>query len=182
MQIISSLLNLQSRYIKHEQYKEMFKDCENRIRSMALLHEKLYQSKDLENINAHEYITTIVHGLARSYGGQYIVWTVKVDDISMGIDTAVPCGLIISELVSNALKYAFPHKKGEITVKFNAVNGNINLVIADNGVGIPDTIDFRTTETLGLRLVTILVEDQLDGHINLVKDKGTEFYITFKNR
>ena len=181
MQIISSLLNLQSRYINHEKYKEMFKDCENRIRSMALLHEKLYQSKDLENINAHEYITNIVNGLAHSYGGQHIVWNVKVDNISIGINTAVPCGLIISELVSNALKYAFPDKKGEITVRFNAVNNSINLVIADDGVGIPDTINFRTTETLGLRLVTILAEDQLNGEITLVKNKGTEFCITFQN-
>ncbi|MGD2250139.1 MAG: histidine kinase dimerization/phosphoacceptor domain -containing protein [Candidatus Methanofastidiosia archaeon] len=180
MQIISSLLSLQSNYITDEKYKEMLKESQNRIKSMALIHEKLYQSKDLENINFKEYITTMVNELARSYKGQGIALTVDVDNISFGVDIAVPCGLIINELVSNALKHAFPDKKGEIKVGLHTGDGVIKLQIADNGVGIPEDMNFRTTETLGLRLVTILAEDQLKGEIRLNRDKGTEFCIVFR--
>jgi two-component sensor histidine kinase len=96
------------------------------------------------------------------------------------VDIAVPCGLIINELVSNALKHAFPDKKGEIKVGLHTGDGVIKLQIADNGVGIPEDMNFRTTETLGLRLVTILAEDQLKGEIRLNRDKGTEFCIVFR--
>ncbi len=181
MQIISSLLSLQSRYIEDDKYKEMFKESRNRIRSMALIHEKLYQSQNLENINVCEYITDLVEGLVRSYSDQDITLRIEADDIYLGVDSTVPCGLIINELVSNALKHAFPDKKGEIRVGFHENEGVITLKIADNGIGIPDTIDFKNTETLGLRLVTILTEDQLEGEINLTRGKGTEFCITFKN-
>ena len=182
MQIISSLLSLQSRYITDDEYGEMFTESRNRIKSMALIHEKLYQSQDLENINVCEYITDLVNGLVRSYSDQDITVRVEADDIYLGVNTAVPCGLIINELVSNALKHAFPDKKGEIRVDLHENNGVITLVIADNGIGIPDTIDFKNTETLGLRLVTILTEDQLEGEINLIRGKGTEFCITFRNK
>lgn len=180
MQIISSLLSLQARYITDEKYKEMFKESQNRIKSMASIHEKLYESGDLESINFREYITDMVNRLARSYD-QDIVLRIDVDDMFLGVDTAVPCGLVINELVTNALKHAFPRKKGEVKVGLYAGDGTIELVVADDGVGIPDNVDFRNTETLGLRLVTILAEDQLNGEIRLTRDKGTEFCITFKN-
>ncbi|MBU7010559.1 MAG: PAS domain S-box protein [Theionarchaea archaeon] len=180
MQIMSSLLSLQSEYITDEQYKEMFKDSQNRIKSMALVHEKLYQSKTLEHINVREYIADMVNRLVRSYP-QDITVTMEVDDVSIGVDTAVPCGLIINELVTNALKHAFSGEKGEIIVGFHKSDGEIELQVADNGVGIPDTIDFRTTETLGLQLVTILAEDQLDGTVQLTRNKGTAFCINFKS-
>ncbi|KYK36056.1 MAG: PAS domain S-box protein [Theionarchaea archaeon] len=180
MQIISSLLSLQARYITDEKYKEMFEESQNRIRSMASIHEKLYQSGDLESINFREYIIEMVNRLVRSYG-QDIVLRIDVDDIVLGVDTAVPCGLVFNELVTNALKHAFPRRKGEVKVGLHAGEGTIELVVADDGVGIPDDVDFRNTETLGLRLVTILAEDQLNGEIRLTRDKGTKFCITFKN-
>ena len=181
MQVISSLLSLQSRYIAEKKYKEMFRETRNRIKSMALIHEKLYQSRTLENINFREYITDMVHGLVLSYSDQGIALEIEADDISLGVDTAVPCGLIINELVTNALKHAFPERRGKITVGLYG-DGTIELVVKDDGVGIPDSIDFRNTKTLGLRLVTILAEDQLSGEITLIRDKGAEFHIIFESK
>jgi PAS domain S-box-containing protein len=179
MQIISSLLNLQSTYFNDEQDKEMIKKSQTRIKSMALVHEKLYQSKDVERLNAKEYITEVVSGLVQAYSVSSIAVKTEVEPIFLKIDTAIPCGLIINELVSNSLNHAFPDKKGEITVTLHAVDDTISLTVGDNGVGIPDTIDFRTAQTLGLRLVTILAEDQLNGTINVSRNKGTEFCIIF---
>lgn len=182
MQIVSSLLSLQSRYMENESYKQMFKESQNRIKSMALIHEKLYKSKTLETVNFREYITDLVQGLVQSYKGHNITVTIEVDDILLDVNTAVPCGLIINELVSNALKHAFPGREGEIKVGLHASNGTIELVVADNGVGIPEGVDMKATETLGLRLVTILAEDQLNGKIKLTQDGGTEFCITFQSK
>ena len=182
MQIISSLLRLQSQYIADKEYREMFRESQNRIRSMALIHEKLYQSETLENINFRNYITDMVRGLVLSYSDQDIALEIEADNLLLGVDTAVPCGLIINELITNALKHAFPDKRGKIGVGFHGSDGTIELVVKDDGVGIPDSIDFRNVKTLGLRLVTILAEDQLDGEITLMRDKGTEFHITFESK
>ncbi len=179
LQIISSLLKLQSRYIRDEQYTEMLRDSQNRIRSMALIHEKLYHSENLLNIDFEPYIRSLTDELIRSYGAAKVAVNIEVDTISVSVDTAIPCGLIINELVSNSLKHAFPDGKGEIAVTLHAIDGTIELTVSDTGVGIPDTVDFRTTETLGLRLVTILAEDQLNGDIILKREAGTEFCITF---
>ncbi|MGD2249369.1 MAG: histidine kinase N-terminal 7TM domain-containing protein [Candidatus Methanofastidiosia archaeon] len=183
LQIISSLLNLQSRYMKDTQYANMLKESQDRIKSMALIHETLYQSKDLANINFEGYIHALVRDLARSYGvlEDEISINIKVDDVSLAVDTAIPVGLIINELVSNSLKHAFPHRKGEIIIGLRSVNGDIELEVSDNGVGMPGNIDFRNTKTLGLHLVTILAEDQLDGDITLDRNNGTKFYIRFKH-
>ncbi|MBU7044938.1 MAG: PAS domain S-box protein, partial [Theionarchaea archaeon] len=183
LQVISSLLSLQSAYINDSQLKEMLKEIKNRIRSMALIHEKLYQSEALAKTNFEEYIRSLAHGLVCSYAISTgaVTLTVDVGDVSLSINTAIPCGLIINELVSNSLKHAFPDGKGEIRIALYPVNDSIELVISDNGVGIPEDIDFKTTETLGLRLVTILVEDQLNGEISLIRNKGTEFRIRFGN-
>ena len=182
LQIVSSLLNLQSQYIKDKKYAEMLRESQNRIKSMALIHERLYQSENLAKINLNEYIKTLVHTLIRSYkvSTERIRLQIDVEDVSFGIDAAIPCGLIINELVSNSLKHAFPDRKGEIAVTLHSVDGTIELTVSDNGVGIPEDIDFKNTETLGLRLVTILAEDQLNGKVNLIKSKGTTFHITFK--
>ncbi|MGD2248817.1 MAG: PAS domain S-box protein [Candidatus Methanofastidiosia archaeon] len=183
MQIISSLLNLQSRQIKDKRLLEIFKDSQTRIQSMALVHDELYQSKDFANINFSRYIRTLASDVFQTFDmGARITLTVKAEDISLGVDTAIPCGLIINELISNSLKHAFPDKKGEITVKFRTTNDDIELIVSDNGVGIPDTIDFRTTTSLGLHLVTIVAEGQLGGTITLDRSKGTEFRITFKRK
>ncbi len=183
LQIISSLLKLQSKNIKDELVLEIFKESQNRVRSMALIHEKLYQSKDLANINFKGYVWDLVADLFRSYGANAgkIALQMDVEDIPLGVEVAIPCGLIINELVSNALKYAFPEgKEGQISITFRSLDeGKINLTIGDNGVGIPEDLDIKTTETLGLHLVNILAEDQLQGQIKLDRTKGTEFQIEF---
>jgi PAS domain S-box-containing protein len=183
LQIISSLLNLQSHSIKDKSYADMFKESQDRIRSMALIHEKLYQSKNLARIQFDEYTDTLVHELIRFQGVNTQKIEVKIDvgDISLDIDTAIPCGLIINELVSNALKHAFPdNRSGEITIRVHSVDDKYELAVTDNGVGIPENIDIEDTSSLGLRLVTILAEDQLDGDFSLHRDEGTTVRITFK--
>lgn len=182
IQVISSLLNLQARYIEDETYVQMLKESQNRIRSMALIHEKLYQSENLADVDFNEYITDLVYSVFRSYGVNThdIALTIKVEDVSLSIDTAIPCGLIINELVSNCLKHAFPDEKGEITITLRPVNGDIELMVSDNGRGIPEDVDMRTTQSLGLHLVTILAEDQLNGKIDMDRNGGTTVRITFK--
>ncbi len=186
MQIISSLLSLQSRHIKDEQVIEMLKECKNRIQSMALVHENLYRSKDFTGINLSEHINSLAKGLYQSYNAdsRNIEMKIKSEDVSLSIDLAIPCGLAVNELVSNSLKHAFPSTwkgKGKIEISLHATEDKeIELVIRDNGVGIPRNIDFRKTESLGLQLVSILVEDQLKGKVSLDRGKGTRFKIKFK--
>ncbi len=184
LQIISSLLKLQARHTKDIESTIMFKDSQDRITSMALIHEQLYQSKDLSNIDFGAYIRQLADSLLRSFGQESRRITVDIDsdNIFLGIDTAVPCGLIINELVSNSLKYAFSeHEKGVISIINRLVNKNkIEMVIKDNGSGIPEDLDFRNTETFGLQLITDLVEHQLAGEIEINQDKGTAFRIRFK--
>ena len=181
LQVISSLLRLQSEHIKNEKEKELFKDSQNRIRSMSLIHEKLYQSKTLADIDVKEYVTDLVYGLFQSYNAPgTITLTVKVKDVFLSIDEAITCGLIINELVSNSLKHAFPgSRKGEIKTILRPANGDIELIVSDDGIGIPDDIDIRNTSSLGLHLVTILAEEQLNGKITSSKDNGTSISITF---
>jgi PAS domain S-box-containing protein len=183
MQIISSMLRLQAEPVKEKNYLTILSDSQNRIRAMSLIHEKLYQSKDLAHINFSEYASDLTEELMRSYGdGSSIVMKTESKNIMLGIDTAIPCGLIINELVSNSLKYAFPRgRRGEISVALARINEDeLELTVSDNGIGLPENIDFRNTESLGLRLVTILAENQLRGKIELKRIEGTEFRIRFK--
>jgi len=182
MQLISSLLRLQSRYIKDKKYIEMLKESQNRIRSMAFIHEKLYQSKDLANIDFNGYIKSLTDDLFRSYGANgKIALKTDIEGVSLGVDTAIPCGLIINELVSNSLKHAFPEdREGEIKIALRRTDRNeVELVVSDDGIGIPEDLDFRNTESLGLQLVTSLAESQLQGKTELNRAKGTEFRIRF---
>lgn len=184
LQVVSSLLSLQSTYIKDDQYKSMLKESQNRIKAMGLIHEKLYRSEILASIDFKAYIKMLVDELIRSYGvdTHQITVMIEVEDVFLDVDTAIPCGLIINELVSNSLKHAFPDgRKGEITLSLHSHNGNVILIVNDDGVGIPDSVDLTTTETLGLRLVSILVEGQLEGEITLTKREGTAFRITFRS-
>jgi PAS domain S-box-containing protein len=185
LQIISSLLNLQSGYIQDKQAGEMFKESRNRVKSMALVHEKLYQSKDLARIDFAEYVRHLTAHLLRSYGvnSHAIALKVNAEKVLLDIDTAIPCGLIINELVSNALKHAFPPgSEGEIRVDLHAEadnpdgRGRLSLVVSDNGAGLPSQLDFRHTESLGLQLVSTLA-DQLEGTIELDRQEGTTFKI-----
>lgn len=184
MQIISSLLNLQSGYTRDDRLFEAFRDCQNRIKSMALVHEKLYQSKDLASIDFKEYIHSLASSLFQSsrIDAGKVALKIDVGDVSLGSDHAVPCGLIINELVSNSLKHAFPGaRKGEITIRLHPLDKNeIELLVSDDGVGIPESIDFKATRSLGLRLVTILAEEQLNGKIMVEREGGTAVHVTFK--
>ena len=182
LQVISSLLNLQSRYIEDQSVLELFQESQNRVRSMALIHEKLYRSQDLARINFAEYIRNLATHLVRSYRANSGPVSLKVDanDVSLSIDAAVPCGLIINELVSNSLKYAFKDgREGEIRIELRSDRDRqVTLIVADNGVGFPKDLDFRYTESLGMQLVNTLT-NQLDGTVELHSNGGTEFKITF---
>jgi PAS domain S-box-containing protein len=183
LQVISSLLRLQSQYAQDKGDVEIFKESQNRIKSMALVHEKLYQSKDLANINFHEYVSLLANGLFRSYGvnTDKIALKTDIEDIMLGVDVAIPCALIINELVSNSLKYAFPgNKEGEIKITLRTLDESaMDLTVADNGIGMPADINFRSSESLGLKLVTILT-NQIEGELEMDRSEGTRFRIKFK--
>jgi len=182
LQVISSLLNLQSGYIEDPQAAEVFRDSQNRIRSMALVHEKLYQSQDLTRVDLAEYIRNLVTYLFRAYSASAtgVTLDIQADDVFLTIDTAMPCGLILNELISNTLKHAFPDgQAGEIRVELHAnCDHQVTLSVADTGIGLPKDLDLNTTTSLGLQLVHTLV-DQLNGHIELNSSRGTEFNIAF---
>ncbi|WP_244603599.1 histidine kinase dimerization/phosphoacceptor domain -containing protein [Methanococcoides sp. AM1] len=182
LQVISTLLYLESDKFKDKKVKEAFRDSQDRVRTMALVHEKLYQSEDMESIDFADYTKNLINYLSQSYvvGDRDIKIDLKVEDIFLNMDTAVPLGIIINELVSNSLKYAFKDKgeKGIISVDIKHSGDDFTLTVCDNGCGIPEDIDFRDTESLGLQLVTNLVE-QIDGTITLDKETGTKFTIIF---
>jgi len=186
MQIISSLLGLASETIKDKKYVDMFRESQNRINSMSLIHEKLYRSRDHAKIELKDYIRDLAHALFQSRGVKKgtILLNLNIENVPLGIDLSIPLGLIINELITNSLKYAFPEdRKGEIKVSFHLIDENtFELIVSDNGVGIPYDMDFRKTESLGLRLVTLLAENQLKGNIDLDRSKGTEFNIKFRGR
>jgi len=189
MQIISSLLNLQSQHLKaDEQFAvSILKESQNRVKSMAMIHENLYQSKDFTHIKFEDYITRLVYELFYSYSGDAdkIRLVVDVDDVNLNMETAVPCGLIVSELFTNSVKYAFPEgREGEIRVSLKQEPGKDDdrefiLTVSDDGVGFPPDLDYRNTETLGLELVNSLT-CQIDGNISLDLTQGTKFTVKFK--
>ncbi|MGC8713060.1 MAG: GAF domain-containing protein [Leptodesmis sp.] len=188
LQIISSLLRMQSRQAGGEEAIAIqFQEAQNRVQSMALIHEHLYQANDLSQIDFGGYLHTLVNHLFRSYGvGEHITLAIATNGLTLTLNTAIPCGLIINELVSNSLKYAFPNgRPGHISLSLQQeqsdhpdVVGQITLVVADNGIGIPDAVDFQTTSSLGLRIVRNLV-DQMKGKIVLNRDSGSLFQISF---
>ncbi|MUH00862.1 PAS domain S-box protein [Scytonema sp. UIC 10036] len=182
LQVISSLLNLQSEYIKDKDDLEIFQQSQMRIESMALIHQKLYQSQDLARIDFGEYIRDLVASLFSSYevNTNVISLTVNVERVLLSLDAAIPCGLIITELVSNSLKYAFPKgRTGEISIQLQAENNILNLRVCDNGVGLPAEVDLKNTTSLGLQLVDALT-NQLSGDIKINYTNGVEVKITFQ--
>jgi two-component sensor histidine kinase len=188
MQVITSLLNLQSNQIDDPRYVALFNDSRNRIISMALVHEKLYRSKNLSNIDFKDYITSLANGLFSFYGknAKNVSLSVNAGGIILGIDTAIPCGLIINELLSNCLKYAFPEgRSGSIfidlkkTTAGDTSDSRYELTVSDNGIGLPEDIDIKSTKSLGLQLVTNLTMHQLRGSIELRRSGGTCYFIRF---
>lgn len=183
MQIISSLLNLQTMYVEGDEVAlDVLKESQNRVTSMSMIHEKLYQSSDFMHVDIGEYIDKLVTDLLYSYAtpqGQ-VVPVVDYDEIELNIETSIPCGLIISELVSNSLKYAFPEgKTGKIMVSLHNHDDGYLLIVSDDGVGLPENLEYTKTDSLGLELVNNLV-DQIDGTIELDNRSGTKFLIKFK--
>ncbi|WP_052309950.1 histidine kinase N-terminal 7TM domain-containing protein [Methanocella arvoryzae] len=180
LQIISSLLSLQAGTSSKES-AAAFTESQNRIRSMALIHEKLYQSSNLSRIDFGGYVSGLMSHLVKSYApGPGISVDIDIEDIALDIDLAIPCGLIINELASNSLKYAFKDgRQGNILIRMEKTGSLYTLTVGDDGVGLPRILDFRDSPSLGLQLVNTLV-DQLEGTIELGQDTGTTFKITFK--
>ena len=186
LQVISSLLRLQADAAGEYPHTDLFRESRNRIQSMALIHEALYRSGRLSQVDFAEYLRRVLDRLWRSYGvdRKEIVLTIDVEAVSLDLEEAIPCGLIINELISNSLKYAFPSGgKGEIRVHLHSVDEDeLLLIVGDNGVGLPADIDFKNTDTLGLHLVTILIEDQLHGRIDLDREGGAAYRMWFKKK
>ena len=180
--IISSLLNLQSGYIKDEVSKNIFKESQNRAKSMALIHERLYRSTDLKRINFGDYIRTLSNELYNTYiiDISLIKLNVNVEDIMLDIDTSIPLGLIVNELITNSLKHAFPQgKHGEIDINFHLTDDKYLLEVRDDGIGFPKNINYKNVDSLGLRLVASLTE-QIEGEIVFSNISGTSFKIIFR--
>ena len=181
LQIIASLLSLQSDQLKDPADLALFEDTQHRVKSMALIHESLYRTGDLAHFNFAQYVDGLCTDLLRSYtdGTSQIRLHTELAELTFDVDTAVPCGLILNELLTNALKYAFPEgQPGEIFIGLQAEPGHVTLKVHDTGIGFPADLDFRHTESLGLQLVSMLTE-QLGGTVRLSRDCGTTFTITF---
>lgn len=184
LMIISSLLNLQSHYIKDKEALDVFRESQNRAKSMALIHERLYQSTDLKNIDFGDYIRSLTTDLYHTMVSDPVRVKLDLDleDVKIDINTVVPMGLIVNELVTNSMKYAFPtDESGYIKVELHRENENILLSVSDNGVGFPENIDYENTSSLGLQLVNNLIK-QIDGELELDKRQGTTFTIRFKEQ
>jgi two-component sensor histidine kinase len=176
---ISGILALQSERIKDNESKDAFITSMNRINAMTKIHTRLYQSEDYALIHFKGYMEELLGELSRSYGFPHENLIIDIQDISLNINTAIPTGLIVNELVSNAMKHAFPNgNKGPITVTLSSENTHNILTVSDNGIGLPPHIDFRNTESVGFSLLGLLVE-QINGTVKLLRDNGTQFIITF---
>jgi two-component sensor histidine kinase len=185
LQIICSLISLQSKRIKDEMILGALQDTESRIKSMALIHEQLYRSDDFSRIDIAAYVERLIdaitpHHLKRSEAIEIIT---ELDQVSLTVGTALPCSLLINELVTNCLKHAFPNgQSGRIKVEFHKIPGNrYRIVVADNGVGLPTDLDLHKTKSLGLQLVANLAELQLRGNIDLSVNNGTIVTIEFSD-
>ena len=183
LQVICSLLNLQSRYLKEEKIIRAFKETQNRVKSMALVHQQLYQSDNLSEIVLASYVKQLIGNLSRAYSiTSQIEYSLEIADFELDLDTAVPCGLIINEIVTNAIKYAFPAtQRGEISIHAHANSeNNLALTIEDNGIGLKPNYVPETSKSLGLRLVKSLTE-QLQGKLDIIssQNSGTKFEFVF---
>lgn len=180
MQIISSILSIQSSHIEDKKLKSIFDESQNRIRSMALIHEKLYQSKDLSNINFSEYVQELTSNVFKFFNLSGIRLKLDIDDVQLDVDNSILLGLILNELCTNALKYGFPDGgPGEIRIELNRLDeDNLMLLVSDNGAGLPDDFDIKKTGSMGLLLVRSMVT-QLNGLIEVDEGKEATFKITF---
>jgi PAS domain S-box-containing protein len=181
LQIVASLLNLQSQYIKDEQTLAVIKDSQNRIKAMALIHEKIYQSKSLDRVDYGDYLEKITRSLFESYGinPKKIAMKIHAKNIFLHIDKAIPCSLIINEFLSNSFKHAFPEDRtGEIQIDVKLDGDTLRLLYSDNGIGLPEGVTLDHAESLGMRLIAGLTQ-QLKGTVEIQRGEGTTFVIAF---
>jgi two-component sensor histidine kinase len=185
MAVISAMLSMQSRHSDNEFVKSTFKEIKNKIQAMSLVHQKLYKAKDLSNINLKDYIEDLANLIMQSYGVLSEKITMKFDlqDVKISIDSAVPLGLIINELVSNIFKHAFPNRQeGEIFIRlFKEEDETINLELIDNGIGFPQNFDPRKDGSMGFASVFSIVENQLKGEISVKSENGLKWHIKIKD-
>ena len=182
LQVVSSLISLESDRIRDDSVIQMLQNTQNRIRSMALIHQTLYQSKDFANVDFHAFLQSFVPTLIQSYSVRpdLIAVELEVDDVKLPIDAAIPCGLIVNELISNAMKHAFPDgRSGVICVAF-AHDGerDATVTVSDDGVGIPEGVNLEASETLGVQLVSLLA-GQLGGEMTFTRSRPTQFVVRF---
>ncbi len=186
MQVIIAMLTLQLNYTSEERVREVFISIKNKIQSMSLVHEMLYQSKNLSSINFHEYITKLAGLLLAAFNAENRIKfnTDQIKDIVLSIDNAIPCGLVLNELITNSIKYAFPENKtGEIKISLDMDSDNmIQIGISDNGKGVGEGFDFRSNSNMGLWIVFNIVEEQLNGSIAFENNCGISCRIRFKNQ
>jgi two-component sensor histidine kinase len=185
MQVIASYLQLQAANTKDEKFDRIVADLVSRIQAMSLVHQKLYRSKNLSRIDMKDYITDLVINILSYFkvSRDQVAIRFDLEPIEALIDIAIPCGLVINELVSNALKYAFPgRRKGELLIELHRnVSGEIVLKIGDNGIGIDAGVDMRSLKSLGLQTVFNIVERQLGGSVFCSLPDGLKWTITFKD-
>jgi PAS domain S-box-containing protein len=182
LQVISSILNLQSSFVKDKKTLEILEESRNRIRSMAIIHENLYQTTNFSSIDFSSYLQNLCSNLIASYHLYSGAVQLRTDlkNVELVLDQAIPCGLLVNELITNSLKYAFPEgKSGEIFIELFEKENRINLIIGDNGIGLPSDLDILNSDTLGLQLVSTLVE-QLEGEIQVDNSEGIKYLITFE--
>jgi two-component sensor histidine kinase len=181
MQVITSLMNLQAASIKDEELKEHFKETRSRINAMALIHHILYNFDSISEIILKDYLRRLIDSLIEIYNASRVKIIVKTNSCRLSINQAIPCGLIINELISNALKHAFPdNRSGEVKIEaFRVDSGHLVVVVSDNGIGLPADLDIHNPDTLGLNLVSALAENQLGGNIIVDRIGGTSFRIEF---
>lgn len=180
--IIQSLLQLQSRHINDKDVLEIFKESQNRIKSMVFVHQRLYQHDNLKKINFGDYPETLASDIFKSYvsNPDQITLDIDTEDVTIDIDTAIPLGLILNELISNSLKYAFPKgRNGILTVKSYLKGSKYSLIVSDNGIGFPEDLDYENSDSLGLKLIYSL-SDQIGADVKLDTANGTKFEITFE--
>ncbi|MBN1876562.1 MAG: PAS domain S-box protein [Anaerolineae bacterium] len=185
MQVICALLDFQAEYIDDQRVLHAFVETQNRIQSMALVHQKLYQSQDLSRINLQDYVYDLTSFLLQSYHIPHnkIEFTFEMEDVFVLIDTAIPCSLILNEVLSNALKHAFPDdRRGEITVRLRRLEEEvIELQVSDNGIGVPANFDFRRDGRLGLKIILTLGRRQLHGQVRFERHHGVTCRLRFKD-
>jgi two-component sensor histidine kinase len=184
MQVISSLLRLQAGRLEDETAKAIFQSCQDRIRSMSLVHEKLYMSENLSGINFSDYIQSLASRLFQinRVNPDLIRLKLDIEEVFFDLQTAIPCGLILNELMTNSLKYAFPNgRRGTVEISLTSRGDKTyRLMVKDDGIGFPQGADFENPQSFGLQIVKLLV-DQLGGTVLLKRESGTTFEISFKD-